>query len=858
MQKTLTLLNHVYHIIRALPVGNIRQRLFVTCLIAITLAISVIPAAAIKTTAPEKIKIIVGGEIGYPPYSFLDKNGNPTGFAVELTRAIAKTMGMNVENRLSPWPETRKALEDGTIDIIPGMFYSEERAKIFDFSPPFAIVSDAIFARLNSPSIKSLEDLRNKEIIVMRGEVMRGEVMHDYILKHHLTDRLLLTETPADALRLLASGKGDYALVAQMPGLYWIKELKLSNITSVGHSLEPFKNCFAVRKGNNLLLSRFTEGLNILNQTGEYQKLYDKWLSVLEPTRITLGLAVKYAAIVFIPLTLLLIGSLLWTWMLRTKVNQKIKDLKESESKYRFMNDNVADIIWTVDMNLNFTYISPSVQKVRGLTVEDAMSQKINEVLTPASLQNVLRAMEESNKALINNPEHITEKLTIELEEYCKNGSTIWTENELKYLPGENGKPIGIIGVTRDISARKHAEEEKQILEERLSRAEKMEALGTMAGGVAHDLNNVLGIVVGYAELTLDSLDKQSPLRNRLENVVSGGLKAAAIVDDMLTLARRGVPGRSIINLNEIIADCQGSPELSNLSFHHPAVTIKTNLESALLNISGSSVHLGKSLYNLVSNAAEAMPKGGTLTISTTNRYLDKPISGYDKIHAGDYVVLSVSDEGEGISESDLKRIFEPFYTKKIMGRSGTGLGLAVVWSTVKDHNGYINVLSEEGKGSTFTLYFPVTNEETPAQGHEISISGYMGNGESILIVDDVKEQRDLAAGMLTSLNYNVSIVASGEEAVTYLKEHQADLIVLDMIMDPGMDGLDTYKSVLKIHPKQKAIIVSGFSESDRVKTAKGLGAGAYIRKPYIKEILGMAVRKELDRSISSQVVLFN
>ena len=183
------------------------------------------------------------------------------------------------------------------------------------------------------------------------------------------------------------------------------------------------------------------------------------------------------------------------------------------------------------------------------------------------------------------------------------------------------------------------------------------------------------------------------------------------------------------------------------------------------------------------------------------------------------------------------------------MGRSGTGLGLAVVWGTVKDHNGYINVESVEGKGSIFTLYFPVTREDISAEAVAISISEYMGSGESILVVDDVNGQRDLAASMLGKLNYSVASVSSGEEAVAYLKEHQADLILLDMIMDPGMDGLDTYKKVLELHPQQKAIIVSGFSESDRVITAQALGAGAYVRKPYVIEKLGLAVKNELNKT---------
>lgn len=385
--------------------------------------------------------------------------------------------------------------------------------------------------------------------------------------------------------------------------------------------------------------------------------------------------------------------------------------------------------------------------------------------------------------------------------------------------------------------------------EERLQRAEKMEALGTLAGGVAHDLNNVLGIVVGYSELLHDKIDESSPMKSYVMNIMQGGERAAAIVQDLLTLARRGIHAGKVINLNTTIIDFQKSPEFMNPSSFHPEVNIKTNLDSDLLNITGSPVHLSKTLMNLVSNAAEAMPNGGELVITTSNQYLDRPVQGYDDVRDGDYVVLSVSDTGEGIPAADLKRIFEPFYTKKVMGRrSGTGLGLAVVWGTVKDHNGYINVQSEEGKGSTFTLYFPVTREEISEDQIFVPVSEYMGNGESILVVDDIKSQCELATQMLGKLNYNVATVSSGEEAVEYVKKNRVDLIVLDMIMDPGIDGLDTYKRILEIQPKQKAIIVSGFSESERVHDAQVLGAGPYVIKPYVIEKLGLAVRKELDR----------
>jgi PAS domain S-box-containing protein len=227
---------------------------------------------------------------------------------------------------------------------------------------------------------------------------------------------------------------------------------------------------------------------------------------------------------------------------------------------------------------------------------------------------------------------------------------------------------------------------ERQRLEERLNRAEKMEALGTLAGGVAHDLNNVLGVLVGYSELLLLEIKEGSPLRRHVSNILQSGQRAAAIIQDLLTLARRGVAVSEVVNLNPVISDYFKTPEFEKLKAYHPRVTFRTNLDKDLMNIKGSSIHLSKTIMNLLSNAAEAISDRGEVTILTENRYFDKPFAGYDHIQEGDYVVLRVSDNGKGISKGDLGKIFEPFYTKKAMGRSGTGLGLAIVWGTVKDH----------------------------------------------------------------------------------------------------------------------------------------------------------------------------
>ncbi|MBE9593525.1 MAG: response regulator, partial [Proteobacteria bacterium] len=395
---------------------------------------------------------------------------------------------------------------------------------------------------------------------------------------------------------------------------------------------------------------------------------------------------------------------------------------------------------------------------------------------------------------------------------------------------------ITVLCVARDITERKQAEKGKQQLEAQLQRAQKMEAIGTLAGGVAHDLNNILSGIVSYPELLLMDMPEDSHLRKPILTIQKSGQKAAAIVQDLLTLARRGVVVTEVLNFNQIIDAYLNSPEYEKLKEFYPDVKIKSNLETHLLSIMGSSVHLSKTIMNLVSNAAEAMPDGGNVLISTQSKYIDKPIRGYDYVEEGDYVVLTVSDTGVGIPSEDTERIFEPFYTKKKMGRSGTGLGMAVVWGTVKDHKGYIDVQGAEGKGTTFTLYFPVTRKEISGKEKTLLIEEYMGNGESILVVDDVEGQREIASLILKRLGYSVTSVSSGEEALDYLRNNSADLLVLDMIMDPGIDGLETYKRILELYPGQKAIIASGFSETDRVKEAQRLGAGQYIKKPYTLE----------------------
>jgi len=514
----------------------------------------------------------------------------------------------------------------------------------------------------------------------------------------------------------------------------------------------------------------------------------------------------------------------------RQRAEEKIR---ASEAKSRALLDAMPDVMFQLDRNGYFLEYHGTQQDLY-LSPDSFLGKNIKDVLSADLAELHHQKAEQALK---------TRQLQVFEYDQPINGQTMYFECRMVAISDES-----ILAVVRNISANKQAAADKARLEEQLRKAQKMEAIGTLAGGVAHDLNNVLSGLINYPELILMDLPDDSPLKSSVLAIQKSGEKAANIVQDMLTLARRGVAVSEVVNLNDTITDYLRSPEYETLKRTHPGLKLEVRLEPDPLSITGSPVQLAKTVMNLVSNAAESLVHSGTVSISSENRYIDKPISGYDDIEEGDYVTLTVSDTGIGIAATDIERIFEPFYTKKAMGRSGTGLGMAVVWGTVKDHKGYIDVQSTEGQGTRFFIYLPASRQPSARTASGSSIEAYRGKGELLLVIDDVKDQRQIATGILTKLGYRVESVASGEEAVEYLKTHRADLLILDMIMDPGIDGLETYRQILDVQPAQKAIIASGYSESERVKEALKLGAGAYVKKPYLIEKIAVAVRQELDR----------
>jgi signal transduction histidine kinase/CheY-like chemotaxis protein len=392
---------------------------------------------------------------------------------------------------------------------------------------------------------------------------------------------------------------------------------------------------------------------------------------------------------------------------------------------------------------------------------------------------------------------------------------------------------------------------EHKSTEERLHQAEKMEAIGLMASGVAHDLNNILSGIVSYPELLLMRLSDDSELRQPINAIKNSGLRAAEVVADLLTVARDAAKVRTHANINALVSEYLQSPEAEKMRSLYPQVSITSELGENLKPVCCSPTHVNKCIMNLVLNAAEAVGETGKIFIRTELRELSAAQAAMMAVPVGIYLTLIVADNGPGIAAAEQAHIFEPFYTKKKMGRSGTGIGLAVVWNSMQDHSGTVTVQSG-AKGTVFTLFFPQGEADCDAlTGLEFAAGKQtdvplLGHGERILVVDDEPRQRDIATQILEEYGYQVQAVSSGQDAIEYVKEHDVDLVLLDMVMDPGIDGLQTYAEISAIHPGQKALIVSGFAEKEKIDKAISLGVGGFLKKPYKIEALAVSVKKVL------------
>ncbi len=528
-----------------------------------------------------------------------------------------------------------------------------------------------------------------------------------------------------------------------------------------------------------------------------------------------------------------------------TKKIEMQKELKLSESKYSLLISNVSDVIWTSDKEFNLNFITKSVEKFLGYSPEQLITLRKREYFSPDSLEKIQKV----RSRFQNNFNNVNFPIVFNAELICSDRTRKWAEAKINPLIDENGVFSGFVGVWRDITSFIITNERNKSLEDRLAQSEKMEALGRLAGGVAHDLNNVLTGIVAYPDILLLKLPEDDPMRKKVIAIKKSGQKAAAIVEDLLSLSRRGVNKFVPLNINTLAKDILDSPEVEKLKVYHPEIRFKFSEGKNVPFISGAEYQISKVIINLLTNACEAMPSGGNIFISTSFESSSNGPLKYKNIPDGDYAVLTVSDEGIGISKEDQKKIYEPFFTNKVMGRSGTGLGMAVVWGTVQDHNGYIELNSRVGEGTTFEIYLPSLSESTAFESDINEHATIKGKGEKILILDDEEIQLEIADSLFSELNYKVRAISDHAKLIREIDDFKPDLLILDMILSENIDGLDVYKNMLDQGRNVDTIIVSGFSESERVIEAVSLGVKRYIKKPFTIEEIGRTIREILDKN---------
>ncbi len=521
------------------------------------------------------------------------------------------------------------------------------------------------------------------------------------------------------------------------------------------------------------------------------------------------------------------------------------KGLIESEERYRFLVENMADAIWTVDLEFNINYISNSIQKMVGFTPEEIKQLPSEELIEADSLQYLKDLLTErmaSEKALgiVND-----QSVVVEIQDFCKDGTLKWVECTLKPMRGSSGEIVGVFGVSRDISLRKKAEDEKRVLQGRLTMAQKMESLGRLAGGVAHDFNNLLTVIQGHSEIALQELSPDDRFYHSFDQIHKAAADSASLTHQLLAFARKQVVQSKVLDLNEIVESMLKM--LTRLIGEHIELVWRPSN-----NLWPSRVdprQIDQILANLCVNSRDSITGVGKITIETKNVTMDSEFCNTRGFGVpGDYVVLSVIDNGCGIEEKHIKHVFEPFFTTKDSG-FGTGLGLATVYGIAKQNSGFADLVSTVGKGSCCNVYFPRSLDQEVEREPEYSTELARGLGETIFLVEDENVVLETTRILLEKLGYKVLAAGLPREAIRFIKSFDGEihLLLTDLIM-PEMNGRELGALLARIKPDMKYLYMSGYS-ADIIAGHDVSKAGMlFLQKPFSIRELAEKVKEALEK----------
>ena len=796
--------------------------------------------AGIEAAGRGKSRIVIGGDRDFPPYEFLDANGQPAGFNVDLTRAIARRMNLAVDIRLDTWNHVRKGLEAGDIDAIQTLFYSPERDQAFDFAPPSTRVQYAIFAREGSPEPADLAQLAGRAILVMEGDIM-----HDLALENGLAN-IVAVPSQEEALRRLAAGEGDCALAAKIPALYWIEKNGWTALKAVGAPVLSAEACYATPQGKDELLAQLSEGLAALKATDEYRQIRTKWLGPYEAPRLGFRKALQIVLGATLPLLALLLASIAWSRSLRRRVDRRTQELQQRTKELRKTNASLDLIIENIP-NMLFLKDARDLRFVRfNQTGEELLGHSRIELLGKSDYD--LFPKEQAEFFTRKDREVLAGKTAVDIAEEplqtARNGLRILHTRKVPVLNAQ-GEPEYLLGISEDITDRKQAEAEREKLQAQLVQAHKMESVGRLAGGVAHDFNNMLQAILGHAELALEQTAPEQPIRVDLLEIQKAAARSADLTRQLLAFARKQTVAPKILDLNETV---EGMLKMLRR-------LIGENIElvwrpgAPLWPVKVDSSQIDQILANLCVNARDAIADGGRVIIETgTETFGEADAARHPEHVPGDYVRLSVGDTGCGMSKETQSKLFEPFFTTKGLGQ-GTGLGLATVYGAVKQNNGFIHVDSEPGEGTTFRIYLP-RHKTPPAPGQTSAVPAATraaGGPETVLLVEDTPAILETTRAMLEKLGYQILAAFTPGEALRLAKSYfgKIHLLITDVVM-PGMDGPELAENLQPLCPDIKRLFMSGYTAnilSRHGVTDKDLH---FLQKPFTMQDLAAKAREAL------------
>ena len=788
----------------------------------------------ISTDSP----LLIGGNSDFAPFEFLNSEGMPDGFTVDLMKAVARQEDLDIKFNLGIWSDARNKLEVGKIDALTGMLYTKERDKTFDFSVPYLIVPYMVFIRKDTP-IASMKDLIGKEIIVVEDVHA-----HDWLTENRVTDSVIVVKEATEVLKLLASGKHHAAVLPRLHGLDLLKDLEIGNIETFGPPVLVKHLCFAVAEGNSDLLAELNEGLFAIHHSGEYDEIYLKWFSVHEHQKRFSRLT-KYVVLIIGTIVILLFSFIFWNWSLKRKVAQKTKELRQNEARLNQIVEGIPIPTYVIDATRTVTHWNKACEVLTGVTSDTIVGTKNyssafyeNRTYTIVDLlmDNVLkkRIQQYENTKY---RESTMVKGAYEAECYLKhidaNGKWLYVTAAL--LKDQSGKIDGAIETWQDLT------EYKQ-LEKQLIQSQKMEAIGTLASGIAHDFNNILSAVIGYAEIALMDIPKESSNHDHLEQIFSAGMRAKKLVNQILTFSRQTDVRPKPIQMSVIVKEAL---KLISASLP-PSIEVKQDIQSdALVMADATQIH--QVVMNLCTNASHAMlDEGGVLSVRVSEVQLEKnQISAEDDLSPGRFLKLTVEDSGHGIPTEIRNNVFNPFFTTKKRGE-GTGMGLSVTHGIVKRHGGQIDFDSEPGKGTIFRVHLPLVSGDPMLQGGE---AHDLPNGsERILAVDENEVQVDIIKQTLEKLGYDVSIRTSGQGALNML-ESQADAIDLVICSTalPDLSGESLVAKVYEVKAKMPVVLIAEYASGPDFEKFENIGIKYIIGKPVVMKDLATLIRKILD-----------